>query len=68
MAEIKEIEVPIKKVDMLTGVTTKLTLKGGCKGVSVEDKMVYRPHFSLVITEEKYSCNSEFSMVEQLRL
>jgi hypothetical protein len=47
-----EIEVPIKRIEEATGDVRMLHLVGGCKGVSVEDQKVYRPHFSFAVIEK----------------
>ena len=49
---IEQMSIPIKLTNMLTGKETQLHLVGGCRGVSVEDKNVYRPHMSYAIIEK----------------
>lgn len=44
--------MPIKYVDKPTKKVTNMALVGGCRGVSVEDQKVYRPHFSFSIVEK----------------
>ncbi len=50
---VEEIDVPIKHVIAGTGKVTWMYLLGGCRGVSVEDEKVYRPHFSFAIVEKR---------------
>ncbi len=49
---VKEITVPIKQVIAGSEKTTQMYLVGGCRGVSVEDGRVYRPHYSFAILEK----------------
>ena len=50
-AAMPEINVPITSFNLETGEEKKLKLVGGCKGISVEDKFIYRPHYSYAIVE-----------------
>ena len=48
-----EISVPIHYIDLMTLDEKMVDLVGGCKGISIEDKYVYRPHFSYAIVDNK---------------
>lgn len=50
---IEEISVPVKVVNINTKEVSHVHIVGGCRGVSVEDKNVYRPHFSYAVVEKK---------------
>ena len=52
-AKMSEINVPIKFINYQTGEQKMMDLMGGCKGVTIEDKFVYRPHFSFAIVENR---------------
>lgn len=49
---LEQISVPIKAVNLMTGAEKKMSLIGGCKGISVKDS-IYRPHYSFAIVEMK---------------
>ena len=48
---MESINVPIKIINQVTKVTKEVELRGGTKGVSIEEGHIYRPHFSFAITE-----------------
>ena len=48
---MSEIKVPVKFKNKFTGKRMMVDIVGGCKGVSIEDKFVYRPHFSYALVE-----------------
>ena len=50
---MSEINVPILFINRINGDKKMFDLVGGCKGVSIEDEHVYRPHFSYAIVENK---------------
>ena len=52
-AKMSEINVPILFINRINGNKKMFDLVGGCKGVSIEDEHVYRPHFSYAIVENK---------------
>ena len=45
--------MPIKYINLITREKKVVSLVGGCKGVSIEDHYVYRPHFSYAIVDNK---------------
>ena len=48
-----EINVPITSINVITGEKKEVKLLGGCKGISIEDNYVYRPHYSYAIVFNK---------------
>ena len=48
-ASMSVVNVPITQMNLQTGEKKELKLVGGCKGISIEDEFVYRPHYSFAI-------------------
>lgn len=56
---VEEIDVVLHEVNMSSNKERKLHLLGGCRGVSVDNKRVYRPHFSLAVVEKMWDPNDQ---------
>ena len=49
---LEKIRVPIKVVNLMTGLNKQMSMIGGCRGISVKNS-IYRPHYSFAVVEMK---------------